>query len=66
VAGRTRDPMLLSQIIEQRQALSEFFDVLTHGTVLPLEPSVGGRRQYSQARMVGGEIFSETQGPENL
>ena len=65
-AGRTRDPMLLPQIIEQRQALSEFFDVLTHGTVLPLDANVGEGGQHSQARMVGGEIFSETQGPENL
>jgi hypothetical protein len=33
VADGTRDPILLPQIIEQRQALSEFFDVLTHGAV---------------------------------
>jgi hypothetical protein len=67
VAGGPGDPILLPQIIEQRQALSEFFDVLAHGAVLPPEPSLGGRRQHSQARMVGEEIFfSETQGPENL
>jgi hypothetical protein len=67
VAGGPGDPILLPQIIEQQQALPEFFDVLAHGAVLPLEPSVGGGRQHSQARMVGEEnFFSETQGPENL
>jgi len=29
------DPVLLPQIIEQRQALFEFFEVLAHGAVLP-------------------------------
>jgi hypothetical protein len=33
---------------------------------LPLDANVGEGGQHSQARMVGGEIFSETQGPENL
>ncbi len=66
-AGGPRDPILLPQTIERRQALPEFFDVLTHGAVLPPERSVGGGRQHSQARMVGEEkFFSETQGPENL
>ena len=66
VTGRPGDPVLLPQIIEQRKALFEFFEVLAHGAVLPLEASVGEGGQHSQARMVGGEIFSETQGPENL
>src|SRR5213078_4647916 len=59
-------PMLLLQIIEQRKALFQFFDVLAHDAVLPLEASVGDCCQHFQARMVGGEIFSEPQGPENL
>jgi hypothetical protein len=31
VAGGPGDPILLAQIIEQRQTLSEFFDILAHG-----------------------------------
>src|SRR6266568_1376230 len=38
---RSRDPVLLPQIIEQRKALFEFFDVLAHGAVLP----PGGERR---------------------
>ena len=49
--------MLLPQIIEQRKALFEFFDVLAHGAVLPPEANVGEGRQHSQARMVGGGNF---------
>jgi len=45
--------MLLPQIIEQRKTLFQFFDVLAHSAVLPLEVNVGESRQYSQARMVG-------------
>ncbi len=66
VSGRPGDPILLPQIIEQRKTLFQFFDVLAHDAVLPLEASVGDCCQHFQARMVGGEIFSETQGPENL
>lgn len=51
---------------QQRQALFEFFEILAHGAVLPLEANVGEGGQYSQARMVGGEIFSEPQGPQDL
>jgi hypothetical protein len=58
--------LLLQQITEQRKALFQFFDVLAHDAVLPLEASVGDCCQHFQARMVGGEIFSEPQGPENL
>jgi hypothetical protein len=58
--------ILLPQIIEQRKALFEFFEVLAHGAVLPLETNVGEGGLHSQARMVGEEIFSEPQGPEEL
>jgi hypothetical protein len=66
VSGGPGDPILLPQISEQRKALFQFFDVLAHDAVLPLEASVGDGCQHFQARMVGGEIFSEPQGPENL
>jgi len=65
-SDRPGGPTLLPQIIEQRKALFQFFDVLAHGAVLPLEVNVGEGGQHSQARMVGRELFSETQGPENL
>jgi len=41
VRGGPGDPILLPQIIEQRKALFQFFDVLAHDAVLPLEASVG-------------------------
>jgi hypothetical protein len=66
VSGGPGGPMLLSQKIEQRKTLFQFFDVLAHGAVFPLEANVGEGRQHFQARMVGGEIFSETQRPEKL
>jgi hypothetical protein len=66
VSGGPGDPILLPQIIKQRKTLFQFFDVLAHNAVLPLEANVREGGQHSQARMVGGEIFSETQGPENL
>src|SRR5260370_21853431 len=66
VRGGPGDPILLPQISEQRKALFQFFDLLPHGAVLPLEASVGDCWQPFQERMVGGEIFSEPQGPENL
>jgi hypothetical protein len=31
MTGRSCDPVLLPQIIEQRQALFEFFEILAHG-----------------------------------
>jgi hypothetical protein len=34
--------------------------------LLPLDANVSEGGQLSQARMVGEEIFSEPQGPENL
>jgi hypothetical protein len=33
VTSRLGDPVLLPQIIEQRKALFEFFEVLAHGAV---------------------------------
>ena len=33
VTSRPGDPVLLPQIIEQRKALFEFFEVLAHGAV---------------------------------
>src|SRR5207247_8713105 len=46
-------PMLLPQIIEQRKALFQFFDVLAHDPVLPLAANVGEGRQHSQESRVG-------------
>ena len=66
VSGGPCGPILLPQIIEQRKALFQFFDVLAHGAVFPLEANLGEGRQHSQARMVGSRNFSEPQGPENL
>lgn len=57
VADRPGDPVLLLQIIEQRKALLEFFEILAHGAVLPLEANVGEGGQHSQARMVGEGTF---------
>jgi hypothetical protein len=58
--GRPAGPILLPQIVEQRQALFEFFDILAHGVVLPPEANVrrrppafpgndGGRRENFSA-----------------
>jgi AMMECR1 domain-containing protein len=66
VTCRAGGPMLLPQIIEQRQALFEFFDILVHGAVLPPETSLGEGRQPFQGTRVGGNIFLETQGPKDL
>ncbi len=65
-SDRPGGPTLLPQIIEQRQTLFQFFDILAHGAVFPLEANVGEGGQHSQARMVGGRNFSEPQGPKNL
>jgi hypothetical protein len=58
-SDRSGGPTLLPQIIEQRKALFQFFDILAHGTVFPLDANVGEGRQHSQARMVGRRNFSE-------
>jgi hypothetical protein len=57
VSSRSGGPTLLPQIIEQRKALFQFFDVLAHGAVFPLEVNVGESRPHFQARMVGKENF---------
>ena len=60
-------PVLLAQIIEQRKAVFELFEVLVHGAVLAPEARIAEARQRSQARMVGARTnLLETQGPENL
>ncbi len=56
-SDRPGGPTLLPQIIEQRQTLFQFFDILAHGAVFPLEANVGEGRQHSQARMVGRRKF---------
>jgi hypothetical protein len=56
-SDRPGGPTLLPQIIEQRHTLFQFFDILAHGAVFPLEANVGGGRQHSQARMVGRRKF---------
>ena len=50
-------PMLLPQIIKQWQTLFQFFEVLAHGAVFPLDANVGKDGQHSQARMVGRRKF---------
>ncbi len=59
VSDRPSGPTLLPQIIEQRKALFQFFDILAHGAVFPLDANVGEGSQHSQARMVGRRNFSE-------
>jgi hypothetical protein len=62
VSGGPGDPILLPQIIKQRKTLFQFFDVLAHGAVSPLEANVGESRQHFQARMVGGEFSQRRKG----
>ena len=59
VTCRPGRPILLPQILEQGQALFEFFEILAHGAVLPLETSLRESGQRSQARMVGEKGFSQ-------
>jgi hypothetical protein len=59
-SDRPGDPMLLPQIIEQRNALFQFFNILAHGAVLPLKANVGEGGQHSQARMVGRRKFPQS------
>ena len=56
-SDRSGGPTLLPQIIEQRKALFQFFDILAHGAVFPLEANVGEGGQHFQARMVGRRKF---------
>jgi hypothetical protein len=46
-SDRPGGPALLPQIIEQRQTLFQFFDILAHGAVFPLEANVGEGGQHS-------------------
>jgi len=67
VTGRSTGPILLPQIVEQRQALFEFFDILVHGRCF----ASGGERRRRPPAFPGKdggrtENFSATQGPENL
>lgn len=66
VADRTGDPVLLPKIIEQRKSLLELFEILAHVPVSASGGNVGEDGQNFHARMVGGEIFSEPQGPEDV
>jgi hypothetical protein len=50
-------PVMLPQILQQRQSPLECFDVFAHGAFSPPEPSVGERCRQSRARMVGERIF---------
>ena len=62
VSDRPSGPTLLPQKIEQRKALFQFFDILAHGAVFPLEVNVGKDGQHSQARMVGRRKFLRAAG----
>ena len=62
VTSRLGDPVLLPQIIEQRKALFEFFDILVHGAVLPPETSVGEGHQPFQGTRVGEEFSQRRRG----
>src|SRR5215469_2094631 len=53
VTGRPTGPILLPQIVEQRQAQFEFFDILAHGRCWPPGRTLEDAAQHSQARMVG-------------
>ena len=66
VTGRAGGPILPLQVIKERQALFEFFNLFVHGAVLPPETSVGEGRQPFQGTRVGRKIFSETQRPKDL
>jgi len=64
---RAGGPILPSQIIEQRQALFEFFEILAHGAIFASgdEPK---RKGAAFPGKDGGEAknFSKTQRPEDL
>ena len=58
---RSRNPVLLPQIIEQRKALFEFFDIFAHGVICLRRRTLEEGRPAFQARMVGcRENFSAT------
>ena len=62
VSGRPGDPILLPQIIEQRKALFQFFDILAHGAVLPLEAERRRRRPAFPGKDGGREKFLRAAG----
>ena len=67
VTCRAGVPVLLPQIIEQRLALFEFFDVLAHGAFSVRKPSVGEGPPAFPGKDGGWKkFFSETQGREDL
>ena len=59
LTGRPAGPILLPQILQQRQALFDFLDILAHGVVLHLKANVEEGRHNSQARMVGAVKISQ-------
>ena len=61
VTGRPGGPILLPQIVEQRQALFEFFDILAHGVVgLRRRTLEEGRPAFPGKDGGRGENFSAT------
>src|SRR6516165_703690 len=62
-ASAARGPVVLLQVLQQRQALFEPFQILLHGRAFLPWSSVGEKPRSSQARMVDDSIFSEPQGP---
>src|SRR5215831_10372874 len=67
VTGRPTGPILLLQIVEQRQAQFEFFDILAHGRCWPPGANVRRSRPAFPGKDGGHrENFSATQRPENL
>src|SRR4030095_2046196 len=63
-AGAARGPVATLQILQQRNALFELFQILVHGAGVPSRSRVRDGGRHSQARMVGGEVFLNPQRPE--
>ena len=61
VASTPGNPVLLSQIIEQRRRCLSFW-TSSPMALLPLDANVGEGSQHSQARMVGGRNFLSNAG----
>src|SRR5215469_18890147 len=62
-ASAAGGPVVLLQVLQQRQALFEPFQILFHGRAFLPWSSVGEKPRSSQARMVDDSIFSKPQGP---
>jgi hypothetical protein len=60
VSSRPGDPILLPQIIEQRQTLFQFLGILAHGAVLPLEVKRRRRRPAFPGKDGGQEKISQS------